>query len=89
MTLAFLGSAAAFAPPLSFSRVGGPILQQDLRYGQKSRLAGASLVGAKMQHSEHDILLRAARGETVDRSPVWLMRQAGRYMKEFREYSDR
>jgi uroporphyrinogen-III decarboxylase len=42
-----------------------------------------------MQHSEHDILLRAARGETVDRSPVWLMRQAGRYMKEFREYSDR
>jgi len=36
---------------------------------------------------EHDILLRAARGETVERTPVWLMRQAGRYMSAFREYS--
>jgi Uroporphyrinogen decarboxylase (URO-D) len=33
---------------------------------------------------EHDILLRVARGEKADRSPVWLMRQAGRYMSAFR-----
>eukprot|EP01024_Parvocaulis_polyphysoides_P026658 TRINITY_DN2425_c1_g1_i7.p1 TRINITY_DN2425_c1_g1~~TRINITY_DN2425_c1_g1_i7.p1 ORF type:complete len:381 (+),score=32.05 TRINITY_DN2425_c1_g1_i7:110-1144(+) len=33
------------------------------------------------------LLLRAARGEAVERSPVWLMRQAGRYMAQFREYS--
>lgn len=37
--------------------------------------------------SEHDILLRYAKGETVERTPVWLMRQAGRYMSAFREYS--
>jgi len=36
---------------------------------------------------DHDILLRAARGEVVDRTPVWLMRQAGRYMAAFREFS--
>ena len=36
---------------------------------------------------QHDILLRAARGEQVERTPVWLMRQAGRYMPSFREYS--
>lgn len=37
---------------------------------------------------EEQILLRAAKGEEVTRPPVWLMRQAGRYMSSFREYSD-
>lgn len=38
---------------------------------------------------DRDILVRAARGEEVERTPVWLMRQAGRYMAAFREYSDK
>lgn len=32
---------------------------------------------------KNDLFLRALKGETVERPPVWMMRQAGRYLPEF------
>ena len=38
---------------------------------------------------KNDLLLKAARGEKTERTPVWLMRQAGRILPEYREVRKR
>lgn len=39
--------------------------------------------------TKNDLLLRTARGEAVERPPVWLMRQAGRILPQYRAIRNR
>ena len=38
---------------------------------------------------KNDLFLRALKGESVNRPPVWMMRQAGRYLPEFMEIREK
>ena len=38
---------------------------------------------------KNDLLLRALRGEEIERPPVWMMRQAGRFLPDYRVLRDK
>lgn len=44
---------------------------------------------AKHLELKNDLLLRVFRGESVERPPVWMMRQAGRFLPDFRKLREK
>lgn len=71
------GGVQAFSP-----NAGNPAPQSHLFSSPTAEKAAASSSGEKTQDP---LLIRAAKGEKTERPPVWMMRQAGRHMKIYRD----
>lgn len=102
LAVALLTSSAAvvvvaFAPSSSLSQhcVGGSssssiVHRATLTNGEDTATSSSTTTSTPTSTGgDRDILIRSARGEVTERTPVWLMRQAGRYMSAFRQYSDK
>jgi uroporphyrinogen decarboxylase len=76
--LALSASASAFSP--SSTSIKAPSALFSATEEASSTASNNANVAAK-----EPLLIRAAKGEKTERTPVWMMRQAGRHIAEYRE----
>lgn len=77
------GSVTADLSMKSVLFLGTLALGDALNIQMSAAPAGATATVASK--TREPLLLRAARGEVTETTPVWMMRQAGRHMKCYRD----
>jgi uroporphyrinogen decarboxylase len=79
LSLAFAGGVEAFAPNAGSAPAPRTIVRSAVDEAVSKDSKGST------DKPKDPLLIRAAKGEKVERTPVWMMRQAGRHIKEYRD----